>query len=278
MVFDNLDYEIYRDKTVIGEKDTDIWKVMKYFVTYIIEQYGETGKIETDYLKCYKLKSTYFNIPYATFDICYDNGFILKNKDNCFKISTFIPKFRIFDSIWKELYLHRVNLTKNYPKPIMKQNTNVQPICTTNKCTTSQPKNINQTTPLLNIRHQKFLCDKKSYFKIKDDIDANIIKEIDINSDFLIKYDIFKILDSRDQLKKNIDTDLQNEYTLFTDFYNIYEEADDIITESKKPIMAIYIPPRYEYMTDQQKEDYAKKYKMTRIEFESKMDESCTKN
>jgi hypothetical protein len=114
-----------------------------------------------------------------------------------------------------------------------------------------------------------FESDKKSYLLMKLDINNGILKANEINSYFYDKYQIFKILDSRNAIKFNNNDDIKNEYKLFLDMFECCDELAENVnvkaTEINPPDNKadIYIPHNYKYMTNDQKNTYAKKYKMT---------------
>jgi len=141
-----------------------------------------------------------------------------------------------------------------------------------------------------NEKFNTFESDKKSYLQLKKDIENGLIKSTEIHPYFILRYHIFKVLELRGAINFTNSDHILTEYNLFTDLYEAYEEDNDQDTRSAslatdtidttntepcvrcKPAKSIkpYIPHNYKYMTDSNKEAYAKKYKMSRREFEDK--------
>lgn len=111
-----------------------------------------------------------------------------------------------------------------------------------------------------------FESDKKSYVRIRNDIEKGLLKKDDIHPAFILKYQIFKILEERNSIDFGSDDKINEEYNVYNDLYNVCQDDDDITEPTNK----IYIPHNYHYMSDEKKEEHAKKYKMSRKEFEDK--------
>lgn len=118
-----------------------------------------------------------------------------------------------------------------------------------------------------------FVSDKKSYVLIKKDLEDGNLKRENMNPYFVVKYQIFKILDSRKSIDFTNDNNIKDEYTLYTTLLeacNDDNSNEDCSLINPKPIAKVYIPHNYQYMTQDKKEEYAKKYKMSLKQFEDK--------
>jgi hypothetical protein len=117
----------------------------------------------------------------------------------------------------------------------------------------------------------KYESDKHSYSLIKNDIEKGLIKEEEIHPDFTVKYQIFKILELKGMVDLNSNNNIIEEYKKFDDIYQItlLEDVYSTISEEDK-INDIYIPHNYHYLTDDEKEEYAKKYQMTKQQLEDR--------
>lgn len=123
-----------------------------------------------------------------------------------------------------------------------------------------------QQIKLINI----FITDKKMYPLVKADIAIGKMKQELIHPNYIMKYQILKILEDRSVINFNTDTNIQEEFTLFSDLYDSCME--DIIDKktADSPGLNVYVPHNYEYLSEHEKNECAKKYNMNRIEFESK--------
>lgn len=113
-----------------------------------------------------------------------------------------------------------------------------------------------------------FESDKRSYIQIKKDIQNGLLLSSSINPYFMLKYEIFKVLEKRNCLDVNSNDNIYEEYDIFR---SLYEECDETDADSceEQPVK-VYIPHNYQYMSTDKKEEYANKYKMTRHQFEDK--------
>ena len=134
--------------------------------------------------------------------------------------------------------------------------------------------NINNTIPALQTNNQKlkiFDSDKRSYIKIRQDLEKNNISSDDIHPCFVLKYHIFKILDGRKSIDFTSNNNIRQELELFQTLYDECDENSDDDENDKNNIpQKVYVPHNYNFMDDDKKEEYAKKYKMTRKQFENK--------
>ena len=110
-----------------------------------------------------------------------------------------------------------------------------------------------------------FESDKMSYVQMKKDLADGKLRTDDIHPFFVLKYDIFKVLDSRQTIDFSCGKNISNEYDIFMELYESYmdDNDDDQMTN-------VYVPHNYNYMTPEKKTEHAKKYKMTRQQFENK--------
>lgn len=121
-----------------------------------------------------------------------------------------------------------------------------------------------------NEKFKMFESDKGSYIKIKKDIDSGLIKASEVHPFFALKYQIFKLLESRKVINFSKNDNIVDEYKLFRE---LYEECDEDNQKNNKkcdPVKKVYIPHNYQYMTDTDKELYANKYNLTKTQFEEK--------
>ena len=112
-----------------------------------------------------------------------------------------------------------------------------------------------------------FESDKFSYVSIKRDLEKGALKREDINPCFELKYLIFKVLESRNSIDFTKNDNISTEYELFK---ILYDECNENNQNNCKPIVKVYIPHNYQYMSKERKEEYARKYKMTLKQFEDK--------
>ena len=117
-------------------------------------------------------------------------------------------------------------------------------------------------------RFRIFVSDKKVYQSIKKDIQEGKISLDEINPFFVEKFQIFKILESRNVINFDSDNNINSEYEIFIDLYNACN--DDINTDKKIDAQQIYIPHNYHFMTLEKKKEYARKYNMTVKQFEDR--------
>lgn len=149
----------------------------------------------------------------------------------------------------------------------------------------------------------KFQNDKQSYFKIKHDVETGRKDPNEISTYFVVIYDILDILNSRGVLCKNDDSHLYNEYHMFIDLYEscfktddedddeVYNKVDDEVdNEGDDEVnnvvnnkvddrvdgcnnisVPIYVPDDYESYSEEQKERYASKYRMSLDDFTKKL-------
>ncbi len=118
-----------------------------------------------------------------------------------------------------------------------------------------------------NEKFRIFESDKKSYQLIKQDILNDKLRSDEINPIFALKYDIFKLLEIRNSINFESNDNISEEYNIFMELYDECVNTED---DDKKSNANVYIPPNYNYMSDEKKNEYAKKYKMTRRQFEEK--------
>lgn len=111
-----------------------------------------------------------------------------------------------------------------------------------------------------------FESDKRSYFLIKKDLDDDVLKRDQIHPDFVLKYLIFKVLELREAINFASNSNIDNEFEIFSNLYEEYQKDNEV----DEPPHKVYIPHNYNYMTPDEKDKYAHKYNMTRQQFENK--------
>lgn len=133
-----------------------------------------------------------------------------------------------------------------------------------------------------------FESDKKSYNQMKKDIEKGLLKKNSIHPFFVIKFDVFEIMEKRNAIKFDNDDNINKEYELFDQLYSLYDENSDKEsgtncknstggtngTEDTKSnnsnIINVFVPHNYHYLSNEDKIKHAKKYKLTKEEFEEK--------
>lgn len=110
-----------------------------------------------------------------------------------------------------------------------------------------------------------FESDKRAYIMMSSDIANGDITKQNINPAFEMKYAIFKILENRGSLNRMSAENIDTECELFNSLYN-----ECIDNTEAEPVEKVYVPHNYHYMTADQKTDHAKKYKLTKQQFEEK--------
>lgn len=219
----------------------------------------------------------YNNARISEFNLLYDDGLILYNENNNLRVASIFPQVYLLDSILyrsfnkenkclksknkkctpsiKKINKKIVNNTSNDPKIHKLDNI---------KCI---DKEINFKSEDINFDNLKdFKQDKELYFHIKNDIDNGSFMYDEIHPQFIDKYQIFRILENRNVLNFESNDNINYEHELFKSLYD--EFLEDETTDNMKE--HVFIPHNYEYMSNDKKEEYAKKYRLTRQEFEDK--------
>lgn len=235
----------------------------------------------------------YSNLDYYEFTIHYDRGLIIQKDDTLIRITTLFPNLIFLDSPLASRSstittkpVTRPNKTPSMPvgrrrfarerssKHLPTINTNVRK--KVNNSTPQVETEINwilkdnscDKTPI-STEMRQYLSDKSSFFKIARDIDDGILDEENINSNFAIKYCIFKLLHSRNSIREDTETidskHLREEYEIFND---LYQECLENETE-EPPTKTVYVPHNYFYLSVEQKEKIAREYNLTVEEFET---------
>lgn len=230
----------------------------------------------------------YLGIRASTFKVDYRNGLTFYNNTNNIKVAAIYPVITVLDSLYSEK--KQVEVTKENPfittpKPTV--STKGNPFITS-------PKEGDKKSPIIetygddhyrddhysplveidlgskipdnvNERERSYLSDKRSYLLIKEDIDKGKLLKDDINPYFVVKYITFKILETRNILDSNSNDNYQKESEIYWDLINSYDEEIQ-----EEPMKEVYVPHNYNYLSEYQKEEYAKKYNLTVREFEEK--------
>lgn len=115
-----------------------------------------------------------------------------------------------------------------------------------------------------------FIDDKKTFQRIKSDIDSGKLHPDRIHPIFAAKYEVFELLDSREAIDFTTNDNLDAEYQIFNEYMEYcLEESDDDMMNTPKKQDDIYIPHNYSYMSTDDKQKYLKKIKMTQEDFET---------
>ncbi|XWV26633.1 hypothetical protein QJ857_gp0428 [Tupanvirus soda lake] len=112
-----------------------------------------------------------------------------------------------------------------------------------------------------------FESDKNSYVKMKKDLENGTLKMDEMHPCFVIKHDIFKVLEARNAINFESNDNIKNEYEIFSDLYDSFVDEEE---NKEDTSLNVYIPHNYHYMSAEKKEEHAQKYKMTRKQFEEK--------
>lgn len=256
----------------------------------------------------------YSDCPVITFYLTFDNGFIMYNEENYIKLSSISPQIAIFDTAYKKIIekkskeivnrdlivkcpMIKTNDKKNDNKRhdvfIEKGNNIAQTFIEQRKdfkkyfdeefeAKKEKERNRKIEENRNNEKIKVFESDKKTYLQIKKDIDDGILKKENMNPYFVLKYQLFKLLESRGNINFASNANVKDEYELFMDLYNdCTEDEQENIKQDAKVFISpdkVYIPPNYNYMTNEKKEEYARKYKMTLKQFEEKYINNNTNN
>lgn len=264
----------------------------------------------TNYNLCsFKIVSYYMYTVFSELHVCFNNGLVLYSDVDKIRISTLFPQFIAMDNI----YIRKNKFQQNQPFPqttnentrsaaktsLNPKKTRRHPGILKNKQIADQVKNnepvkkvdiyfdeefelkkekerldrVNQNR--CNEQIKIFESDKKSYTQVKKDISLGILKKSEINPFFSVKFDVFKLLESRKEINFENNNNINSEYEIFNQLYNLADSSDDEII-SKNEINGlflepnedkVYVPHNFYYYTESQKEEYAKKYKMTLDQF-----------
>lgn len=247
----------------------DLRVVMEYLYRFI---FNEKNVI----LSNIKVVCYYMDIPYTTFNIVYNKGIHLCVENNCLRIASLYPEFEVLDTklagiLGKNNYTNlddkRINIksSQNLKENIHSKFDEMEH-ANDNKISFSNTKNeiasrIDQI--------KKFESDKYSYSLIKNDMEKGLTDEEKIHPDFMVKYQIFKILESRKTIDLNTNKNIVDEYSKFIDMYQAYLENECDNKLEISPQKNVYVPHNYNYLVEEEKEQYAKKYQMSRQQFEN---------
>lgn len=179
-----------------------------------------------------------------------------ETKNNNIRHKTFLEKAKI-KTQEKTEKIAKYNDNKNVKK---QEETKQQP-----QENIKELKLVNDMQPKEKIRI--FESDKTCYTKIKHDIEKGSIKIENINPCFKVKYLVFKVLESRNSINFTNNDNINAEFDLFN---TLYDECNKNSQEKCCSKQKIYIPHNYQYMSNDKKEEYARKYKMTLKQFEDK--------
>ena len=243
----------------------------------------------TDLLKKnIKLIILFENVEIINFTLKYDGHLIIFNQTNKIIVRDLFPETIIYD-----YYLsNKIKTVKPRNKNIIDRNKFIQNNTTTDKnqfrdktinnCSfgkvplKNQHKVIDQNANndfFINNKMRIFDSDKKSYIKIKDDINKGILLKENMNPFFMPKYSVFKLLENRNMIDFGSNDNITEEYELFNDLYEVYEDKndqDDKNDDNKNnQAKSIYIPHNFHYWSEDKKEEYAQKYNLSLAEFEN---------
>lgn len=254
-----------------------------------------------------KIVCYYGGVPITVYQLAYDHGLILHNSHNYIQVSSLFPEIKAIDLLLGELITKEILHSSKPIKPAIQETTPMNSLLNAPqetkprhakmynrfetakkmqqiKSEESSPikknkakfdeefenkkeneRNIKILENRTNEKFRMFVSDKKSYQNIKQDIEKGLLKPENMHPYFLPKYQIFKILESRNALDFSSNDKIKEEYEIFSQLYNSYLEENEEDSTCK-----VYIPHKYHYMTREEKEEYAKKYKMTLESFEEK--------
>lgn len=238
------------------------------------------------------------NVVVTTFRLRYRTGLVLYNESSNIKLTNICPELTSIDMLLEKFLgknTHKQSesestLTTSTVKPrhqkflqkarivnrpcevkIIDQQNNLVQLHTEPEVEQTRPKVEPNVEPQLSQKLHSFQTDKITYVKIKKDIEDGKLNEDDIHPAFMLKYQIFKLLDARQNLNLDNDNNLSQEGEIFSELY------DELMSEFQKEIQnesmneeKVYVPYNYHYLSDDKKEEHARKYKMTRQEFENK--------
>jgi len=121
-----------------------------------------------------------------------------------------------------------------------------------------------------NLTLKKFISDKKSYQQIKLDIERGYIKKEEINPLFMVTYQLMKLLDDRSVIDFSSNHNIRKEFADFSILSNEFAETECSSEDSENvpPKSKVFVPHNYHFLSLAKKEEFAKKYKMTREKFE----------
>lgn len=187
----------------------------------------------------------YSSIPVDTFVLIYDHGVVLINDNNRIKLTSLLLCNNIYDTLFgkvSSLLLRKQTsqFTQRHEKfrSIKKQQS---PSTTEENVSTFEP-------PI-----SKMIELKKTYYKMKGDIQSCKLTEEQIHPVFINEYFVMKILDVRGHMKET-DESITSEEEMFDAILH------DIMNDNEKNKQCekkIYKPHNYDFMTPSEKESYA---------------------
>lgn len=275
-------------------------------LTEIIRNFYSHFSVTNEFEKI-KIVIIHNGFPIVTFRVKYDNGFYFYNTHDCVRMLSLAPQFCSFEmKLAKKIsntkpqsIVKKIEIDPEHPKMIPKKKVKRslervidksvrnkpienRPIETkkdiiefdwqkhkeAEKPAKNKPIEISPVIrePVRNSKLDKFESDKNSFSKIKKDVVNGKLSKDDINPIFILKYEIFEILDTRKCIDFSSNEKLKEEYELFQSFYNECKEEEEEIMGNKN----VFVPHNYNYMSPEKKEEYARKYKLTRRQFEDR--------
>jgi len=101
-----------------------------------------------------------------------------------------------------------------------------------------------------------FKNNKRIYYDIKKDILENKLAENALHDSFIIEYQIFKIMETKNCFNGNIESE-----------FSEYQKLKDICDDETPPV-EVFVPHNYHFMTLDEKQKHVDKYNLTIHEFE----------
>lgn len=240
---------------------------LELILSYIYEFFTS---VDHSQIATTKIRSFSMNVLIEEFSFKLDNNLFLYNSTNMIKIVSIFPQFYPIESKlcdkFRQLPIKNIcpaSKSVFYPKSKLQKQT-LLPV-------KIRAKTEKISNPLLDSSiYNTFLSDKNSYLLMKSDIQSNILKKNNIPSQFQLKFDIFSILESRNLINDSKDSS-PLEFNAYTTLWNeINNEISLPNPNPKLPSKAVYVPHNYNFFSDEQKIAHAKKYKLSRKEFEDK--------
>lgn len=237
------------------------------------------------------VKQYYLNILSNEFNVKHNDSLFLYNNETSIKVQILYPEFYYFSNIFTKRNPIINTITKKTETAIgtIKSQTPIEPKKNPKveipknemklvKKKVTQPlvskedlTSFNLKIPEVDKKLSQYISDRESFRKIRNDIELGKMNINDIAPWFSMKYTIFSILDSRGSINFNNKNDyplIEKEHELFEIMLEATEDKeDDIKIELDQNI---YVPHNYNYLSDDEKNDIASKYNLSRMEFEEK--------
>lgn len=240
----------------------------------VVELYNHIYVNGITNLSLINIDSYFMSIHIANYKIMYNECLYMYNHENLIKVLSLYPEFMFIDSEIKKKFMDIQpktfkNVLNTHIPQIKKNCGQTKTRKLVKKDVIPDEKFVTPKENPLNIDQElmTFESDKSSYILIKKDVAAGKYNIDEMHPCFILKYQIFEIMEMKGILNLNSNENLQDEYTKFYELYN--ECGEDEVSDASENDK-IYVPHNYYYMTSEEKENFVKGFDISLQEFEEK--------